>query len=178
MAIPVKGYVPQENSSRPTQNRTSVPANDQFPTSRIPTEPRDSQVIRHPLHVTPPVSVKHSRALGKVHLLRRERVLEVVLLTDVPSVAVETGTSELGRRLLENLDRILAALVPVVIECDDLGVPETVAVHHRPQRLSHVCLLRRGEYAGRVGRIAELRLVLYPDCESGDSLVPEPLQRL
>ena len=141
-------------------------------------EPTDSQVIRQPLDVTPPVGTEHSRALGKVYLLRRKRILEVALLTNVSSVTVEASTSKLGERLLENLDRILAALVPVMIECDDPGVPEPVVVHHGPQRLPNVCLLRRAEHAGGVCGVVVLGLVLYPDCEGGDSLVPKSLQRL
>ena len=137
-----------------------------------------SQVIRPPLDAAPPVGIAHPCALGEVHLLRRERMLECALLTVVSSVAMEGGASKLGSRLLDHLDRVLAAMVPVVVVRDDSRASEPVAVHQRSQRPSDVRFLCRSEFAGGVCRVTVLGLILDPNRVGGDALAPEPLQRL
>lgn len=145
---------------------------------RSPLNLIDSQVIHPPLDVTPPIGAKCPCTLSEVNLFRRESVLEFVLLTDVSSIAMEGGTGELRSCLLENLDRVLAAIDPVMFISNDLRASKPVAVHGRPQCLSDVCLLSRGEYTSGVRGIAILGFVLDPNGIGGDSLVLEPLQRL
>jgi len=91
---------------------------------------------------------------------------------------MEGSTRKLRSGLLENLDRVLAALVPVVFIGYDLCVAKSVAVHKRPQYLSNVRLLSGGEFAGGICGVTIPRFVLDPDGIGGDSFVPEPLQRL
>jgi len=91
---------------------------------------------------------------------------------------MESGTSKLGSCLLENLDWVLTALVPVMVVRDDPRAPKTVAVHQRSQSPSNVCFLSSGEFAGGICRVAVPRLVLDTDRVGNDSLVPESLQRL
>ena len=181
MAVRIKGNVPHENSFCSVVNRTGITV-DSISVRRpgwrkVPT-PIDLQVIHPPLDVTPPISVKQSCTLGEVHFFRRERSLEFPLLINVSSVAMESGASELGSRLLENLDWVLAALVPVMLVRDNPRASKTIVVHQRSQCFSNVCLLTRGKFTGGICRVAVPRLVLDPDCVCSDSLVPESLQGL
>lgn len=139
-------------------------------------KPINSQVVHPPLYVTPPISVKQPRTLREVNLLRGKRVLEVILLTNVPSIAMETDTSKLRSRLLENLDWVLATVIPVMVVCNELRASKSVTVHQRPQRPSNVRLLSRGKETSGVCRVAVLRLVLDSDSIGGNPLVLEALQ--
>ena len=134
----------------------------------------DSQILRPPLDMTPPIWVKRSRAFCEVNLLRRERSLELVLLINISRVAMEGSTGELRGCILKNLDRALA-IVPVMFVGNDLRVAKSVAVHQGPQRLSDVRLLSGGEFTGGIRGITVPGLILNPNCVGGDPLVPEPL---
>lgn len=135
----------------------------------------DPQVFHPPLDVVPPVGTKQPRALGQVQLLRRERVLELLLLTHSSSVAMEGGTGKLVICLLQNLNRELAAVDPVMIVRDNPRGSKPVVVHQRPQRLSNIRLLSRTEDAGRVRGIRVFGLVLDANRIRGDALISEPL---
>jgi hypothetical protein len=90
---------------------------------------------------------------------------------------MECSTSELGVRLLQYFDRVLAAVNPIMIVGDDLGVSKPIVVHQSPQRSSDVRFLGGAEDASRVRGIGVLGLVLNPNCVRDYPLVPEPLQR-
>ena len=138
----------------------------------------NSQIVHPPLGISPPICTEQSRTFGKVDLLRRERIHELFLLAGISGVTVEGGASELGICLLQNLDRKLAAVDPIMIVRDDLRAPKPVAVHQGSQRHPNVRLLSGSEYTGGVRGVGVLGFVLDPDCVGGDSLVPEPLQGL
>jgi len=93
------------------------------------TESQNSQVIHPPLDVAPPIGGKESRTLGEVNFFRRKCILKVALLTNVSSVAMECGTGKLRSRLLENLDRELAAVAPVMVIRNDLRASKPIVVH-------------------------------------------------
>ena len=181
LAVPVKSNVPHENRFCSVIDRTGVAVGyisvRGLGLHEIPT-PIYSQGIRPPLYVRPPIRVKQSCTLGKVHFLRRKRSWEFALLIDVSSVTMESGTSKLGGCLLKNLDWVLTALVPVMVIRDDPRAAKTVAVHQRSQCPSNVCLLSSGEYASGIRGVAMFGLVLDANRVGSDSLVPESLQRL
>ena len=91
---------------------------------------------------------------------------------------MEGGTGKLRIRLLQNLNRELTAIDPVMIVGDDPRASEPIFVHQCPQRAPNICLLSRSENAGGVGGIGVLGFVLDANRIRGDSFISEPLQRL
>lgn len=132
------------------------------------------------LEVAPPVAMERTGAFREVDVLVWVRTVELVLVADVPRVAVERRASKRVASVLHlskpsgytssttdregtqayHFDGIGTSIVPVVLIGDDDGVLEAVAVHERAELAANLRLIRSGNQGCRVRRVRVLRLVL------------------
>jgi len=83
LSLAVKRNIPEHSRASPVLHRAN------------------EDVIHVPLDITPPIRSEFTRAFGKVDFFAGMRPVEILLLTDIASVAVESGTCKRIRGVVD-----------------------------------------------------------------------------